>query len=123
MSYTVIGNLGTGLMGIHPASRAGGIETYPQLTGETEWAALRHVPVGGNVISVKHTHAGATTFSNESGPDIRWRASLPGKSHTLLVDGNRVVATNGMRTGRIVESYSVLQVRSGETHVVSVSSG
>ena len=123
VSYTVIGNVGAGLMGIHPASRAGGIETYPQLTGETDWAALRHVPVGGNVISVKHTHAGATTFSNESGPDIRWRASLPGKSHTLLVDGNRVVATSGMRAGEVVESYSVLQVRSGETHVVSVSSG
>ena len=121
VSYTVIGNLGAGLMGIRPASRAGGIETYPQLTGETDWAALRHVPVAGNVISVKHTHAGTTTFSNESGPDVRWRASLPGKSQTLLVDGNRVVATSGTRAGGSIESYYVLQVRSGETHVVSVS--
>ncbi len=120
VSYSVIGNLGAGLMGIHPSSRPTQIETYPQLTTETEWASLRHVPVGRNVISVKHTHSGTTTLSNESGPDIAWRASLPVQSNTLLVDGRRVPAESATRAGGTTESFHVLSVRSGETRVVSV---
>lgn len=120
VSYTVIGNLGAGLMGIHPSSRPEEIETYPQLTAETEWAALDHVPAGHNIISVKHTLTGATTFSNESGPDILWRASFPGNSKKLLVDGSRVPAESATRAGGMVESFYALHVRSGETRVVSV---
>jgi len=120
VSYSVIGNLGAGLMGIHPSFRPGEIETYPQLTAETDWAALQHVPVGHNVISVKHTHAGTTTFSNESGPEIVWRASLPGNSKTLVVDGSGVAAESATRAGGIVESFQALRVRPGETRVVSV---
>ncbi len=119
VSFTVIGNLGAGLMGIQPSSRSGQVETCPQLTAETEWAALHHVPVGHNVISVKHTHAGMTTFSNESGPDIAWRASFPGKFDVLLIDGKKTPAENATRAGGMVESYQVLQVRRGKTHEVS----
>jgi hypothetical protein len=123
VSYTVIGNLGAGLMGIHPSSRSGEIETYPQLTSKTNWAAMHHVPIGRNVISVKHTHAGATTFSDESGSDVVWRASLPGKLNTLFVDGNRVAAGNATRSGGMVESFHTLEVGSGQTRVVSVLPG
>jgi hypothetical protein len=119
VSFTVIGNLGAGLMGIQPSSRPGQIETYPQLTAETEWAALHHVPVGHNVISVKHTHAGVTTLSNESGPDIAWRASLPGKFNVLMIDGNKTPSESATRAGGMAESYQVLQVKPGETRVVS----
>ena len=119
-SYTVVGNLGAGLMGIHPTFSPAEIETYPQLTAETEWAALHHVPAGHNVISIKHTRAGATTFSNESGPEMVWRASLPGKSKTLLVDGSRVPAESATRTGGAVASFYALRVKPGETRVVSV---
>jgi hypothetical protein len=123
VSYTVIGNLGAGLMGIHPSSRPEVIETYPQLTNKTEWAAMHHVPVGRNVISVKHTRAGATAFSNESGPGVVWLASFPGKSNTLFVDGSRVAAENATRSGRTVESSHALHVGSGQTRVVSVLPG
>jgi hypothetical protein len=120
VSYTVIGNLGAGLMGIHPTLSPAEIETYPQLTSETEWAALHHVPVGHNVISIKHTGVGATTFSNESGAEIVWRASLPGKSRTLLVDDRIVPAESATRAGGAVASFHVLRVKPGETRVVSV---
>jgi hypothetical protein len=120
VSYTVVGNLGAGLMGIHPSFSLAEIETYPQLTPETERAALQHVPVGHNVISIKHTGVGATTFSHESGPEIVWRASFPGKSETLLVDARRVPAQNATRAGGAVASFCALRVKPGETRVVSV---
>ena len=120
VSYTVIGNLGAGLMGIHPSFSLAEVETYPQLTPQTEWAALHHVPAGHNVISIKHTGLVATTFSNESGPEIVWRASFPGKSKTLLVDGRRVSAEIATRAGGAVASFHALRVEPGETRIVSV---
>ncbi len=121
VSYTVIGNLGAGLMGIHPSSRPGKIETYPQLTAETEWAALHHLPVGHNVISVKHTQRGDHDFFKR----IRTGHRLAGKPSREIEDAScgrqiRVPAESATRAGGIVESYHVLQVRSGETRVVSV---
>jgi Bacterial alpha-L-rhamnosidase 6 hairpin glycosidase domain len=120
VSYTVVGNLGAGLMGIRPTFNPAEIETYPQLTAETEWAALHHLPAGHNVISIKHTGVGATAFTNESGPEMVWRASLPGKSKTLLVDGRRVPAESATRAGGTVASSYALRVKPGETRVVSV---
>lgn len=48
-----------------------------------------------------------------------WRASLPGKFNALKIDGNKTPAENATRAGGTVESYQVLQVRRGETHIVS----
>lgn len=120
VSYSVMGNLGSGLMGIQPGLRAGEIETYPQLTAETAWATLQHVPIGHNVVSVKHMQTETTTLWNESGPDAVWRASFPVESKTLLVDGSRVHAESARRAGGALESFHLLKVRAGETHVVSV---
>jgi len=123
VSFTVIGNLGTGLMGVRPSSDSGMVETYPQRTGETRWAALHHVPVGDNVISVRHSRSGETSFSNESGPQIGWRASFPGKADALFIDSKLVAAENAVRLGGAVETWHAVQVKSGETRVASLRSG
>ena len=89
VSYTVIGNLGAGLMGIRPLAPEQTVETFPQLTEETGWAALYHVPVGRNVISVKHINNGETSLTNENGPALAWRAAFPGKFHALFSSGRK----------------------------------
>ncbi|HEX3436534.1 MAG TPA: hypothetical protein VHT24_07170 [Pseudacidobacterium sp.] len=123
VSYTVIGNLGSGLMGIHPSSsHLGAIETFPQLTDETKWAALHHVPVSSNVISVRHTQIGETALTSEMGPDIVWRAGFSGKITALFLDGKQVTAESAVRPGDIVTTYLTVRVKSGETHVVSTRS-
>lgn len=120
VSYTVIGNLSAGLMGIQALPPPDQMETYPQLTVETEWAALHHAPVGDNVISVKHTGNTATAFTNEQGPQILWRASLPGNSKTLLVDGRRVAAETATRLGGATATFHAIPVEPGKTRVVSL---
>jgi hypothetical protein len=123
VSYTVIGNLGSGLMGILPSSSTGAIETFPQLTAETDWAALHHVPVGGNAISVRHTSTSKTELKNETGPELSWHAGFPAKTATLFVNGKKVSSHSGTRRGGSSESYCEVRVGQGESCVVSVQTG
>jgi hypothetical protein len=120
VSYTVIGNLGTGLMGIRPSPNSETIETYPQLTSDSAWAAMHHVPAGNNVISVRHTENRETTLSNETGAAIAWRVSFPGNASSIFIDGRKVSAENVIRMGGTVEACHVLQVGPGETRVASL---
>lgn len=83
VSFTVIGNLGSGLMGIHPLPQVNMIETFPQLVPATVSATLHHVPVGRNVVSVRHAQAGETALTNEAGPELRWRAAFRGRRVSL----------------------------------------
>ncbi len=122
VSYTVIGNLGTGLMGINPLPFEQTIETFPQLTDETGWAALHHIPVGRNVISVKHVRNDETTLANESGPALAWRAAFPGKFRALFSGGKEVPATTSPRNEGSTETYSMVHVARGESRVIRVAS-
>ncbi len=122
VSYTVIGNLGDGLMGIHPLASEQTVETFPQLTEETGWATLYHVPFGGNVISVTHINNGDTSLTNENGPSLAWRAAFPGKLRTLFSGKKEIIATNAIRSSGAAETYSIVHVEHGETRVVRVAS-
>ena len=123
VSYTAIGNLGSGLMGIQPLAAGQTIETFSQLTNETDWAALHRVPVGGNIISVKHLKNNETTLTNEQGPALTWRAAFPGKFRALFSKGRQTPSSHGLRAAGTAQIYSTIQVRPGETHVVQVTSG
>jgi hypothetical protein len=120
VSYTVIGNIGTGLMGILPPPHAGTVETFPQLTARTAWAALHHVPFGNNIITVRHSGNGETALSNEMGSDLLWRAGFPGQGTSVLVDGKRVPAETAIRPGGLNETYCTVQVASGITCVATL---
>lgn len=118
VSYTAIGNLGSGLMGIRPLAADQTIETFSQLTEETGWAVLHHAPVGRNVISVKHFKNSETTLTNERGPGLAWRAAFPSKFRALFSNGKEIQSSRGFRTTETAEIYSMVHVEPGETRVV-----
>jgi hypothetical protein len=123
VSYTVIGNLGAGLMGIRPLAREQSIETFPQLTAETGWAALHNVPIGRNVISVKHTGTHETALTNEQGPDLTWRTAFPGKFSALFSNEKEIPADHALRNAETAETSITVYVQRGETQTVRVVSG
>jgi hypothetical protein len=123
VSYTVIGNLGAGLMGIRPLALEQSIETFPQLTAETGWAALHNVPIGRNVISVKHTGTHETALTNEEGPDLAWGAAFPGKFGTLFSNDKEIPADHALRNAATAETSIGVHVQRGETRTVRVVSG
>ena len=120
VSFTVVGNIATGLMGIRPIEAGRVVETFPQLTHETEWAEIRNVPFGGNTIAVRHRVCTETKLTNLAGPDLSWRASFPGDTRTIRVNGKPVNASAGTRPGGVDESWCAVTVRSGQSVTATV---
>ncbi len=120
VSYTAVGNLATGLMGIAVEPASGDLQTFPQLIRETEWAVIHHVPVRANTISVRHDGNGKTRVTNESGPALRWRAGFPLGTGTLLVDGAKSKVTEAAREGIIPRRYTVVTLPAGKESVVAI---
>ncbi|MGE5360073.1 MAG: hypothetical protein ACM3NQ_13730 [Bacteroidales bacterium] len=122
VSFSVIGAIANGLMGISVDPVTPGREdqlleyfagqfvtTLPALTAQTPWAELQHVPVRANDITVRHEGQATTIFTNNSGPAIVWRAAFPGRFTTLLVDGKPMkAATQARPEGRDISFVRVV---------------
>jgi hypothetical protein len=112
VSYSVIGAVATGLMGLdlEPAVR-----TLPRLTAATQWAELDHVTVRENELKIRHDGVAKTTVVNSNGPSLRWRACFPGSFSALLVDGKTVAAKHAQAI-----SCTTVDIGSGDTRTVQV---
>jgi hypothetical protein len=134
VSYSVIGAMTTGLMGVRveptlPLEEivAGGrlatiMETLPQLTAATSWAELRNLPLEGSLISVRHTGDRSTEMTNKGKRALKWRAAFRGSFAALLVQGKPVKAqVRSEDQGRVTSSVEVT-VAAGERVAVKVPS-
>ena len=118
-SFTIIEHITRGLMGIDADASTNTINTLPRLeTGA--WAELKMLPVFSNFISVKHTGTHTTTFSNQSGDALTWRACMPGNHNYLFVNGVKRKCAQGMDHGKSFASIDVA-LKSGEVIRVSVN--
>jgi hypothetical protein len=102
VSYSIVGAVVTGLIGIssaspsvkpprygHPAEQF--ISTQSGL-GNIGWAELRNLPVRRNKVTVRHEGGQKTLFTNQEGPSVIWRPAFPGSFQMLLVNGKPVKA-------------------------------
>jgi hypothetical protein len=121
VSFAAIGACATGAMGITAEFPLNLVGTFPRLPG-SEWVTLKHLPVFENEISVRHMGTRSTVFTNESGPPIQWRASLPSASGRLTLDGRQMTAKKGQRLGGIAETWITVEVPSGQQRTVEVTS-
>jgi hypothetical protein len=134
VSYSVIGAIATGLMGVRVepalplAEVAGGkpfetvVTTMPQLTGKIMWAELRNLPVQGNAISVRHTGNGSTTLTNAGRKALVWKASFPGSFATLLTDGKSLKAQSELKGPGGAASWVEVTASAGSTVQIKVPS-
>lgn len=120
VSYSEIGAITTGVMGVsivpgvEPA-----VETLPGLTENTAWAELRNLPIGRNLVAIRHEGIRESAFTNLSGPALTWRAAFPGTHQLLIVDGKETEARTGKQSGMVV-SWVQVPVGSGDSVRVSV---
>lgn len=119
VSYSIIGAIVTGLVGVTLAptsftlSDTGGsfvdrfIRTEPAL-GNIAWVELRNLPVRSNEVAVRQEGGRKTTFTNQKGPSVIWRAAFSGSFPNLLLNGSPMKARIGKNiTGRDVSSIDV----------------
>ena len=85
------------------------VSTLSQLTATSGWVELGHLPVRGNMITVRHEGRAASELANESGPALVWQAMVAGTHARLLVNGKPMPATQMTLTlGRTVSVVRVV---------------
>ena len=127
VSYSVIGALVTGLMGIHTEptlpikdivnaqSFTIVVETLPQLTTTTDWVELRNLPLQDSVISVRHQGNRETILTNHGKTVMNWKASFAGQFERLLINGKPVKShTSSKYFGRVITG-TTLTVTPGQS--------
>lgn len=120
VSFTVVGTILTGLIGILPLAEPHTFETFSGLPSGTEWLEAEGISIFGNVVGVKQTGRFKTQLRNSSGPGLIWRASFPGGHKRILVDGVSKHARVGQRLNGVEESYALVPVPPGSSRVVEV---
>ena len=133
VSYSIIGAIVTGMMGVNVVSpwQARGdneqatrtvIRTLPQLSKHSERVELDRLPVRDNVIDISHEVNRASSLTNVSGPALLWEPSFYGRWRFFMVDGKKVatvLTTDGQH--RSITKASIL-VPSNSKKVVTVMS-
>ncbi|MGA3033563.1 MAG: hypothetical protein ABSD70_09780 [Terracidiphilus sp.] len=132
VSYSRIGDIVTDAMGIRleysspllSAVAAFWVEvtvrTLSRLGSGIEWAEIRNLPIRACEVTVRHDGPGKTTFTNQRGPALIWRAMFEGQHGALMVNGREVKATSESDdTGRTVSSVRVTVGAGGEITVSS----
>jgi len=127
VSYSVIGALITGPMGIRveptlpikdiviaqPFRTV--VETLPQLTAATDWVELRNLPLQDSVISVRHQGNRETILTNHGKTAMNWTASFAGQFEILLINGKPVKSpTSSKYFGHVITS-TTLRVMPGQS--------
>jgi hypothetical protein len=110
-------------MGISPDAPRRIVETLPRLGAQTAWVRMSHIPFFMNDIAVEHRGVTETTLTNQSGPDLQWKASFSvnGPSR-ILIDGAPVPVTMDQRPGGQQVASAVVSVPSGRRRVAIVRS-
>ncbi len=108
ISYTLISNVVENLLGFQPNAPKNEFSTIPRLPLELAYLEVKNIPIGNNLVSVKHVGNKMTLITNVSGGDIKCNIQFYG-SYTLIdVDGSKQKAIPGKLNGEITSSVSVL---------------
>lgn len=86
VSYSVIGNLVTGLLGVKARADQGVVEINPSLPSGLEWVRAAGIAVLANLIEIE-IRDGAVSVRNSSGPALRVRV---GDTELLAGEGEQV---------------------------------
>jgi len=118
VSFAVVGAIVSGLMGIEPSETQGQITTLARLTKATSWAQVSGLPVGGNVIDVRHNGTDETVLTNRSGTPITWVAQFSGGAGELSLGDLPLETHRAMdRAGRPVV-WGLVTVAPGNSKTV-----
>ena len=130
VSFSRIGDLVTDLMGVTLEFRSpleaavdGGwvevtVRTLPGLGTAIAWAEMRNLPIRACEVTVRHEGTQRTTFTNERGPALIWRAAFAGRQEKLFVNGQPMAAS--VETAEGGQAMSSVRVAVGAGGQVSV---
>ena len=131
VSFTRVGELVTNAMGLRLEysspllSAVAGfwvevtVRTLSGLGSGIAWAEIRNLPIRACAVTIRHDGPGKTTFTNQRGPALIWRAMFEGSHTTLLVNGREAKAM--VETDQAGRTVSWVRVTVGAGGVVTAS--
>ncbi len=130
VSFSRVGDLVTNLMGVTLEFRSpllaaveGGwvevtVRTLPGLGTTIDWAEVRNLPIRACDVTVHHEGTQKTTFTNERGPALIWRAAFAGRHEKLFVNGEAMASSVGRdESGEPLSSVLVTVGAGGQVSV------
>ena len=124
ISFALIGDIATGLMGLAPDAPASALETLPRVPRDVDWVRLSNVPVLRNEVTVLHRASAEAALTNESGPPIQWKpafAADPIRSKSRIeVDGKTIDATWQRRPEGAILAGSAVSLKPGQTRTAKL---
>ncbi|WP_423760257.1 hypothetical protein [Burkholderia sp. NLJ2] len=126
VSFTLIGQVVQGLLGVQPEAADNKITTASQLPSSIGWLQVTSIPVGNGKITLRHDGATKSTLSNTSssgGPTYSWHARFPGTYRSIVVNGaNQALKTEQPEgSNGPAYTYADVSVAPGSSAVVQVS--
>jgi hypothetical protein len=115
--FALVGAITTGLMGVQPDARTRTVETRSRLTGHTDWAELRNLPLFDSIIDVRHDGRQRSMCALRSGGAVLWKAAFEGDWEELEVNGASQKALRGTDASGRAISWVVVSLAAGERAV------
>lgn len=121
VSYTLISQTVSGLMGIEADAPGKKVSTVSRLPQAISWLEIKRIPVGSAKIDVKHLGQTKTTFKNAAGTDaLIWEAEFYGNYPTIMVNGSSQPSSQKTING-VPTSYVTIEVPAGGTATAEVT--
>lgn len=120
VSFNVINQTVTGMMGVSPDAARRHVTTLGRLTDAEEWVQIDQIPLGNSRFSIRHENSNHTSlFENTAGTDsLVWTACFAGCYPELTVNGTATAAYSAQKNGLTVSCVDVT-VAPGEQAAVS----
>lgn len=119
VSFSVIGAIVTGMMGIEVSDDANRdrplLQSISRLRNASDSAKLSGVRVRDNLVDLEHVGDRKSILTNHSKVPIYWRATFPGRHPILILNGHPVRATMSLDESLSPVSWIVAVVRTGRT--------
>lgn len=109
VSFNVIHQTVTGMMGVLPDAAHHHVTTLGRLTDSEEWVQIDQILLGDNRFSIRHENGNHTSlFQNTTGTQaLVWTACFPGSYAELNVNGAAAAAYSAQRNGLTVSCVDV----------------
>ena len=119
ISYTLIGHVVEGLLGLEPNAPENSFLTVSHLPRAVSRAGVRNIPLGGHRIEVAHEGVTKSVATHAAGQGpLQWKACFYGDHASITVNGNKEAATplliHGVRASAVTVPLSSGQSATAE---------
>jgi hypothetical protein len=117
ISYTLVGHVVEGLLGLEPNGPEKAFLTVPRLPRAVPCLGVRNIPLGGHQIDVLHDGNLKSVAVHKSGDGpLKWTVCFYGDHSHIVVDGKRKSAKTMLIHG-VRASHVVVELRPGQSVV------